>query len=128
MINNDRYFTENPNQFAGYNQSSTVLNYWKNAGDNSVFPRYGVQFTQFDSRLIEDASFIRLKALTFAYDFSSSMLNKTKVLTAAKFYVTMRNIWTLTNYSGPDPEVDSNISNGSNPNTSQVSVGLNLQF
>ena len=30
MINNDRYFFENPNQFTGYNQSNTVLNYWKN--------------------------------------------------------------------------------------------------
>ena len=66
--------------------------------------------------------------LTLAYDFSNSLLNQTKVLTAAKFYVTMRNIWTLTNYSGPDPEVDTNVSLGANPNTSQVSVGLNLQF
>jgi hypothetical protein len=55
-------------------------------------------------------------------------LNKQKVLTGAKFYVTMRNIWTLTNYSGPDPEVDTNVSLGANPNTSQVAVGLNLSF
>lgn len=128
MINNDKFFFENPGQFPGFNQSSNVLNYWKKPGDNTVFPRYGVQFTQFDSRLLEDASFIRLKALTFAYDFSSATLSKSKVLTAAKFYVTMRNIWTLTNYSGPDPEVDTNVSLGANPNTSQVSVGLNLQF
>ena len=128
MINNDRYFFENPNQFTGYNQSNTVLNYWKQPGDKTVFPRYGVQFTQFDSRLIEDASFMRLKALTFAYDFSKTLLNKQKVLTGAKFYVTMRNIWTLTNYSGPDPEVDTNVSLGANPNTSQVAVGLNLSF
>ena len=128
MINNDRYFFENPNQFAGFNQSNTVLNYWKQPGDRTVFPRYGVQFTQFDSRLIEDASFMRLKALTFAYDFSKTLLNKQKVLTGAKFYVTMRNIWTLTNYSGPDPEVDTNVTLGANPNTSQVAVGLNLSF
>jgi hypothetical protein len=128
MINNDRYFFENPNQFAGYNQSSVVLDYWKNPGDVARFPKYGIQFTQFDSRLLEDASFIRLKALTFAYDFSTAMLSKSKVLTAAKFYITMRNIWTLTNYTGPDPEVDTNVTTGANPNTSQVSVGLNLQF
>jgi hypothetical protein len=128
MINNDRYFFENPNQFTGYNQSNTVLDYWKQPGDQTRFPRYGVQFTQFDTRLIEDASFMRLKALTFAYDFSKTLLNKQKVLTAAKFYVTMRNIWTLTNYSGPDPEVDTNVSLGAHPNTSQVAVGLNLQF
>ena len=52
MINNDRFFFENPGQFPGFNQSSNVLNYWKKPGDNTVFPRYGVQFTQFDSRLL----------------------------------------------------------------------------
>ena len=128
MINNDRYFFENPNQFAGYNQSTTVLDYWKNPGDVARFPKYGIQFTQFDTRLIEDASFIRLKALTFGYDLSQTLLNKSKVLSALKFFVTARNIWTLTNYTGPDPEVDTNVTLGVNPNTSQIAVGLNLSF
>jgi hypothetical protein len=128
MINNDRYFFENPNQFAGYNQSTTVLDYWKNPGDVARFPKYGIQFTQFDTRLIEDASFMRLKALTFGYDLSQTLLNKSKVLSALKFFVTARNIWTLTNYTGPDPEVDTNVTLGVNPNTSQIAVGLNLSF
>jgi TonB-linked SusC/RagA family outer membrane protein len=129
LLNNDRYFTENGNVFGGsYNQSYLVNDYWKKPGDITRFPRWNVQQTQFDSRLIENASFLRLKNLTFAYDFSKTLLDKQKVISGARLYVTGRNIWTLTNYTGPDPEVDSNLSIGANPNTSQIVVGFNLQF
>lgn len=128
MINNDQYFFENPNQFAGYNQSRNVLNYWKQPGDIATYPKYGVQFTQFDSRLIQNASFMRLKNLTIGYNVSKSLLNRTKVLNSANFYMTFRNIWTLTKYKGPDPEVDSNLGLGTNPNTNQVAIGLKLGF
>lgn len=128
LINNDQYFFENPNQFSGYNQSRNVNDFWKKAGDVTRFPRYGVQFTQFDSRLIQNASFMRLKNLTIAYDINKNLLGKTGVISAARFYVTFRNMWTLTKYPGPDPEVDSNITLGAYPNTQQVAFGLNLSF
>lgn len=128
LINNDRYFFENPNQFAGFNQSKVILDYWKQAGDVARFPRYGVQFTQFDSRLIEDASFLRMKNITLGYNFQSQLLRRTKFFKAATLYVTGRNLLTFTKYTGPDPEVDSNLTLGVNPNTKQTAIGLNLQF
>ena len=128
MINNDQYFFENPNQFPGYNQSRNVQNYWKAPGDVTLYPKYGVQFTQFDSRLIQDASFMRLKNVTIGYNVSKSLLDKSKFISSANFYFTMRNIWTLTKYKGPDPEVDSNIGLGTNPNTNQVTFGVKLGF
>lgn len=128
LINNDAYFFENPNQFPGFNQSVNVLDYWQKAGDNSRFPRNGVQFTQFDSRLIQDASFMRLKGLTVGYNIPKAILDKSKFLRTAQFTITGRNLWTLTNYGGPDPEVDSNLSLGANPNTKQIVVGLSLGF
>lgn len=128
LINNDQYFFENPNQFSGYNQSRNVLNYWKKAGDNALYPRYGIQFTQFDSRLIQNASFMRLKNLTVGYTIPREVLNKTKVMNSVRAYVTFRNLWTLTKYAGPDPEVDSNLSLGANPNTKQVVFGLSFGF
>ena len=128
MINNDRYFFENPNQFPGFNQSVSILDYWKKAGDVARFPRYGVQFTQFDSRLIEDASFMRLKNLTIAYNVPRDVLAKTKAISGLRLFATFRNIWTLTNYTGPDPEVDSNVTLGANPNTTQVALGIGIQF
>jgi hypothetical protein len=128
LINNDRYFFENPNQFPGYNQSRTVQNYWKQAGDVTPFPKYGVQFTQFDSRLIEDASFMRLKGVTLGYVVPQDLINRTHIVKGAKVYVTGRNLWTTTKYSGPDPEVDSNLSIGVNPNTKQVAFGVEVKF
>lgn len=128
LINNDRYFFENPNQFPGFNQSTTILDYWKNPGDETQFPKYGIQFTQFDSRLIENASFLRLKVLTIGYDFPKEALAKIKIVKGINFSVTGRNLWTLTKYKGPDPEVDSNLSLGANPNTTQTAVTLRLTF
>lgn len=128
LINNDRYFFENPSQFPGFNQSTTILDYWKQAGDVTTFPKYGVQFTQFDDRLIEEASFMRLKALTIGYQFPKELLAKQNVVKGVNLSVTGRNLWTLTKYSGPDPEVDSNLSLGANPNTTQTAVTLKLDF
>ena len=128
LINNDRYFFENPTSFLGYNQSTTVLDYWKKPGDVTRFPNIDEQFTQFDSRLIENASFVRLKNLSIGYSLPASLLKKTKMFTSAKFFVTGRNLLTFTNYSGPDPEVDSNLTLGVNPNTKQYSVGIELKF
>ena len=128
MINNDEYFFNNPSVFAGYNQVTDVLDYWKKPGDVTRYPKYGIQFTQFDSRLIENASFLRLKELTFAYKVPDKILHKTKVIKGFNVYLTFRNIWTLTKYPGVDPEDDSNISLGAYPNMKQTAVGINLQF
>jgi TonB-linked SusC/RagA family outer membrane protein len=128
LFNNDRYFFENPNVFGGFNQSVTVLDYWKQPGDVTAFPRWASQFTQFDSRLIENASFMRLKNLTIGYSLPESLVRKTGLLTSTRLYVTGRNLLTWSNYSGPDPEVDSNISLGANPNTKQLTFGISLSF
>jgi TonB-linked SusC/RagA family outer membrane protein len=129
MINNDRYFFENPRVFTGYNQYNTVNDFWKQPGDVARFPRVGVtNWTQFDSRLIEDASFLRLKGVTLGYTLPQSILNKTGIVKASKVYITGRNLLTWTKYQGPDPEVDSNIGLGTNPNTKQIAFGLDLTF
>ncbi len=128
MINNDRYFFENPNQFPGFNQAKTVQNYWKKVGDVATFPRFGVQFTQFDTRLIEDASFMRMKNLTVGYSVPKKILSKTKFINSVRAYITGRNLLTFTGYSGPDPEVDTNVTLGANPNTKQFAFGLDFQF
>ena len=42
MVNNDYYFAANPYNFAGYNQSKDVLNEWKEPGDITDIPAYGI--------------------------------------------------------------------------------------
>lgn len=128
LISNDAYFFENPSVFPGFNQRKVVNDYWKQEGDIARFPKLGVQFTQFDSRLIDNASFLRMKNITLGYSFPRSLLSRTNFFTGAKVFVTGRNLLTWTNYSGPDPEVDSNLTLGVNPNTKQVSFGVEFSF
>lgn len=129
LFNNDRYFYENPNVFTAFNMSKTVLDYWQQPGDTGTrFGGIGYQFTQFDSRLIEDASFMRLKNLTVGYRIPASLLTGQDVITGARLFVTGRNLLTFTGYEGPDPEIDSNISLGANPNTKQITFGVSVTF
>lgn len=128
LIANDAFFFENPTAFVGWNQRTTVEDYWKKPGDNTRFPRYGVRFTEFDSRMIKNASFARLKTLTLGYSVPQSLLKKQKIVKGAKVYVTGRNLLTFTSFDGVDPEVDSNLTLGVNPNTKQVVFGVELNF
>jgi hypothetical protein len=134
IINNDQYFYDNPTVFVGFNQSREVLNYWKKPGDNAAFPELanglntGVQFSQFDSKLIENASFCRMKYATIGYNLPKSVLQHTRVIKGIKLYVTGRNLLTFTKYPGVDPEVDSNLELGAYPNTKQYVGGLDVIF
>jgi hypothetical protein len=71
---------------------------------------------------------MRLKGLTIGYALPKTLLDRIKVIKGVDFAVTGRNLWTVTKYGGPDPEVDSNLSLGANPNTKQMVVGINLRF
>ena len=52
---------------------------------------------------IEDGSFVRLKSLTLGYTLPSPIQNKLK-LTNARIYFQAQNVFTITKYSGADPE------------------------
>ena len=71
---------------------------------------------------------MRLKNLTLGYNIPQSIVQKTGFFTSTKVFVTGRNLLTWTNYTGPDPEVDSNITLGANPNTKQFTFGITLTF
>ena len=45
-----------------------------------------------------------------------------------KVYLTGRNLLTWTKYLGPDPEADTNVALGTNPNTKQLIFGVDFQF
>jgi TonB-dependent starch-binding outer membrane protein SusC len=51
---------------------------------------------------IEDASFLRLKTISLGYNFKQNFI---KGMKSARVYVSAQNLYTWTNYSGPDPEV-----------------------
>ena len=126
---NLEYFTENPVGFlgVGYNQS-TSLHFWQNPGDvvSTPSPIYG---TNFSSKIIHDASFIRLKDVTLGYTFPSEGLRSLKFLSRARFYVQATNIYMWTKWRGMDPEAGPiNINLSEFPNPRAFTAGLNLTF
>lgn len=131
MINRDRYFTENPAPFAFVgtdNQSTVIFDYWKQPGDVTRFPARGYEFTQYDSRLIEDASFIRLKNVMLSYSLPQEVIKEIGFFKDIRLSLIGRNLLTFTNYTGVDPETDATMSFGVNPSTREFTFGIDVKF
>ena len=127
MINNDRYFDESNGRFMTYNQSRRLLNRWKQPGDVTDIPRHG-EYTEFDSRLLEDASFLRLKNLMLSYSLPKNLLKKTGFIRGLRVYAQGQNLLTFTNFSGLDPEGTRNVYAAQYPMSRQYTFGLDLMF
>ena len=127
MINNDRYFDESNGRFMTYNQSRRLLNRWKQPGDVTDIPRHG-EYTEFDSRLLEDASFLRLKNLMLSYSLPKNLLKKTGFIRGLRVYAQGQTLLTFTNFSGLDPEGTKNVYAAQYPMSRQYTFGLDLMF
>ena len=127
MINNDNYFLKNANMGTSYNQCVDMLNIWTKPGDITDIPKYGEQ-VQFDTHLLEDASFLRMKNLIVQYSFPKKWMQATKGLQNAKVFFVARNLFTATKFSGYDPEPDINLVKFNYPNTRQFVFGMELTF
>jgi TonB dependent receptor. len=95
------------------------------------------------STFIEDASYLRLNTLTVGYTLPKQLIKKLSIQ-RLRFYATAGNLFTITGYSGLDPEVNtfSNKSTsanagkyptlgldwGSYPRARTFTFGLNLEF
>ncbi len=116
------------------NQSTRVLDRWRRPGMQTTIPKAG-----FDMRVsdyfIEDGSFLRLKDLTLAYDFSGAWMKKIG-MTKLQPYFSAQNLLTLTRYLGMDPEVNQygnsgtvqGLDYGTYPQTRSFVLGINIEF
>ena len=89
------------------NQSTAALRRWRQEGDITDVPRYefGNTFNNFhSSRFLEDGSYLRLKNVSFGYTLPARWLSRIKLVNV-RVFASATNLWTLTAYSGPDPEV-----------------------
>lgn len=127
VINNDRYYQESNGRFQTYNQSVKLLDRWKKPGDISDTPRHG-EFMEFDDRLLEDASFLRLKNLMLSYQIPSNVIQKSGFIEGLRVYFQAQNLLTFTNFSGLDPEGVGNIYIAQYPMSRQFTFGLDLTF
>lgn len=121
------------------NQTSDQIRRWQNPGDKTDVPQLRLGYGNgigASSRYVEDASYIRLKNTTLAYNIPSTIMSKLKIR-SARFYVTGVNLLTFTKYTGWDPEVNTdyragNRNQGSDfyaaPQIKSITVGLNVGF
>lgn len=81
------------------------------------------------TRFIEDASFLRLRNVRIDYNIPSKWTDKVKIQNA-RFYVSADNVFTLTKFTGLDPEVGGgNIENGAKYLINRkLTLGLNITF
>ena len=127
MLNNDNFFCMNANQGTNFNQAVDMLNVWTTPGQITDIPAYGEQ-VQFDTHLLENASFLRMKSLIVQYNLPQKWIAATHALKNAKVFFTGRNLFTITSFSGYDPEPDINLVKFNYPNTRQYVLGLELTF
>lgn len=130
LINNDAYFYDNPNVVGtSYNQRGDVRDFWTSENKNAKYPDWSQGYTlQFDTHLLENASFLRLKNLQVGYDLPKQWLSFQNVVSNIKFTLTGRNLITITSYDGIDPEVNSNLTYGKTGNTKQYLFGVEVTF
>ena len=130
LMNNDAYFYMNPNVVGtSYTNHKDVMDFWTPENKDAKYPDWSTGATmQFDTHLYENADFLRLKSLQFAYTLPKRFLGKQNVLSGLKVSFTGRNLLTFTNYTGIDPEVDQNLTYGIPGNSKQYLFGLELTF
>ena len=120
--------------FDGKNQSTRVLKRWKEPGQITDVPKAGFAIKN-SSYFVEDGSYLRLKNLTFSYNFTGKLLKRWGV-TRLQPYFTANNLLTITGYKGMDPEVNEwgndggvqGIDWGSYPHSKSFVFGVNIEF
>ncbi len=138
MINFTNQSLLNNGESLDDNQVRKALDRWQNEGDITDVPKYeqGNTFNnRFSSRFVEDASYVRLKNLSLSYRLPRQIVEKL-MMDDFKIFVAGTNLLTVTNYSGADPEVNSNdgstVSQGLDfftfPQVRTFSMGINASF
>ena len=112
-----------------WKRTPDALNRWTPTNTNTDIPRNGFYYSQYggyiNDHFIEDASFLRLKNLTLGYTIPFK-----KVVSSCRVYLSAENLFTITGYSGWDPEVDTKANEATQSGGSQqtANAGAGLDF
>ncbi|MBL0745775.1 SusC/RagA family TonB-linked outer membrane protein [Chryseolinea lacunae] len=130
IYNFTRYSYENPNGLR--NQFAYVVNHWSETNPSNELsgPLQGGRQPITD-KFIEDGSYLRCKNITLGYT-----LPAIKGVSNIRVYVSANNLFTVTNYSGFDPEVNSfgnsnvaiGVDNFTYPTAKSYLAGIQVSF
>jgi len=116
----DIWTSDNPNgtqpgvaddRYASSNPATCIIN--------------GGTATQVNDFYLQDASFLRIKNITFGYQLPEGLLQKTRFIKSWRLYVDMDNIAVFTKWKGLDPEV---LELNPYPTALTTSFGINVNF
>lgn len=118
----------------GYNLDNRVLNAWSPENTNTDIPRISTSdnnanFGNASSWYLENGSYLRLKNVTLGYTIPSQVMNKISASSTLRLFFSGENLFTITDYSGMDPEVGGNgLDVGRYPLSKTYSLGLSFSF
>ncbi|TKC05713.1 TonB-dependent receptor [Pedobacter polaris] len=111
VYNESRFLFDSDGLYESYNQMQLASgwNRWEKPGDLVTHPKpvhgRADNANALSTRFLEDGSYIRLRNVTLGYNLPTSWLTKAKI-NKARIFISGDNIWTLTKFSGTDPEVE----------------------
>jgi TonB-linked SusC/RagA family outer membrane protein len=111
---------------------SEYENMWTETNKNGSLPQLrGTDLTdpiQYSSRQMTDASFLRLKNITIAYNLPSRLINKAGI-TNVRLHATGSNLLTFSKYKEADPEVNNYGTRGwETPYGKTFTFGIDVSF
>ncbi|MCF0069160.1 TonB-dependent receptor [Dyadobacter sp. CY261] len=120
---------------ANANWQTDALDRWTGPGTSTTFPRLvngdpNKNFQNPSSFYLEKGDFFRLKTLQIGYSLPNSIISKL-AMKKARVYVMSQNLFTITKYTGYDPEIGGSvlsIDKGIYPQARSFMVGLNIGF
>ncbi|MEO9802494.1 MAG: TonB-dependent receptor [Reichenbachiella sp.] len=136
VINFNRFSLES---FDGTkNNSAAALERWTPSNPTNDYPRANAdprRSNTLSDVQVEDGSYLKVRDITLSYNFTTALLNKLKI-SSFKVYVSGKNLWVFSDYSGYDPEVNrfgqqplrSGVDYGSYPTVKIFTLGANLTF
>ncbi|NJW54355.1 SusC/RagA family TonB-linked outer membrane protein, partial [Salinimicrobium sp. CDJ15-91] len=117
------------------NYSTKALSRWRGEGTSNNYPRLtnndtNENFSRMSDFYLEDGDYLRLKLAQIGYTIPETFTQGYGVQ-KMRFYVTGENLFTLTDYTGYDPEIGGNtfgIDRGYYPQARSFLFGANIQF
>lgn len=117
------------------NHGAGILNAWSPENPNSSIPALSLANSNDELRMstyfVEDGSYFKMKYIKLQYDLPSKLAKK--FCQGLSIYGQVENVFTITGYSGLDPELPlssygARVDNSPYPRSRTFSIGVNLQF
>lgn len=114
-----------------FNHTTSTLDSWHGAGTSNTIPisTFADNGSSNNSSIyVENASYLRLKNVEIGCSLQEVFKKYKNVLPNIRIYVSMQNVFTLTKYTGLDPESTNLIDQGTYPQARAFLFGFNTKF